>query len=70
MDRKEYAVYIELFRGVLGLALISFTGDWFGLDSYVPLGSWLVALYFLISLFSGIYFTYFEASAPKRNTWA
>ncbi|OWW23434.1 sterol desaturase [Zobellia sp. OII3] len=70
MDRKEYAVYIELFRGVLGLALISFTGDWFGLDSYVPFGSWLVALYFLISLFSGIYFTYFEASAPKRNTWA
>ncbi len=70
MDRKLYAVYLELVRGVLGLVLIFFTGDWFGLNSYISFGSWLVVFYFLITMFSGIYFTYFESSISKRNTIA
>ena len=62
MDRKSYAVLIEVIRGVAGLVLIYLSGDWFGIDAYVSIGSYLVALYFLITIFGGVYFTYVEKS--------
>ena len=62
MDRKIYAVWIEVIRGVGGLTLIYFTNDWFGINSDFSIGSYLVALYFLITIFGGVYFTYFEKS--------
>lgn len=62
MDRKSYAVWIEVIRGVGGLVLIYLSGDWFGIDAYVSIGSYLVALYFLITIFGGVYFTYVEKS--------
>ncbi|WP_421807816.1 sterol desaturase family protein [Flagellimonas sp.] len=62
MDRKSYAVWIEVIRGVAGLVLIYLSGDWFGIDAYVTIGSYLVALYFLITIFGGVYFTYVEKS--------
>ncbi len=62
MDRKSYAVWIEVIRGVGGLALIYFTNDWFGINTYFSIGSYLVALYFLVTIFGAIYFTYFEKS--------
>ncbi|WP_289061881.1 sterol desaturase family protein [uncultured Zobellia sp.] len=70
MDRKKYAVYIELFRGVFGLLFILFTKDWFGLNGYLNFGSWLVALYFVITIISGFYFTYFESVVSEQNTIA
>jgi len=60
MDRKEYAAFIETFRGVSGIVLIVITGDWFGLNSHWPMGSYMVALYFLITVLCGFYFTYAE----------
>lgn len=62
MDRKSYAVWIEVIRGVAGLVLIYLSGDWFGIDTYISIGSYLVALYFLITIFGGVYFTYVEKS--------
>ncbi len=62
MDRKNYAVWIEVIRGVGALILIYFTNDWFGIDEYVSTGSYMVAFYFLITIFGGVYFTHFEKS--------
>lgn len=62
MDRKNYAVWIEVIRGVAGLALIYFTSDWFGINTYFSIASYLVAIYFLVTIFGGVYFTYFEKS--------
>ena len=62
MDRKSYAVWIEVIRGVAGLVLIYLSGDWFCIDTYISIGSYLVALYFLITIFGGVYFTYVEKS--------
>lgn len=62
MDRKNYAVWIEVIRGVGGMAMIYFTNDWFGINAYLSIGSYVVALYFLVTIFGGIYFTYFEKS--------
>ena len=60
MDRERYAVWIEVARAVLGIGLILLEGDWFGINSYLSWGSFLVTLYFLITLLGGIYFTYLE----------
>lgn len=60
MDRTRYVVWIEVFRAVLGIALILITGDWFGINSYFSWGGLLVGLYFLITFFGGIYFTFLE----------
>ncbi|MEM8845529.1 MAG: sterol desaturase family protein [Bacteroidota bacterium] len=60
MDRASYAVWIEIFRGIAGIVLILLTGDWFGLNDYFGFGSYLMALYFTITIFGGIYFSYQE----------
>ncbi|WP_127018365.1 sterol desaturase family protein [Flagellimonas beolgyonensis] len=62
MDRKGYAIWIEVARGVAGLILIYWTNDWFGLDAFWSYGSYLVALYFLATIMFAVYFTYFEKS--------
>ncbi|MCK0161902.1 sterol desaturase family protein [Allomuricauda sp. F6463D] len=62
MDGKKYAVWIEVIRGLSGLALIYFTNDWFGINDYFLLGKYIVAIYLLSTVFGGIYFTYFEKS--------
>ncbi|MBT8185087.1 MAG: sterol desaturase family protein [Eudoraea sp.] len=61
MDRHIYAFWIEVTRGLSGLFLIAITGDWFGINEYFSLGSTLVALYFVITIAAGVYFSYFEA---------
>ena len=62
MDRKNYAVWIEEIRGLGGIALIYCTNDWFRINEHFSIGSYMVALYFLVTIFGGIYFTYFEKS--------
>ena len=60
MDKASYAVWIELFRGLTGIALIVITGDWFGMNVYIEQGSILMIFYFFITIFAGVYFTYLE----------
>jgi len=67
MDRSPYAVWIELTRGIAGLLLVVIMGDWFGLNAYLPNGSYLVGLYFMVTIAAGFYFTYFEKLTIERN---
>lgn len=60
MDRSKNAVWIELCRGILGLFLIYSTGDWFGINAQFAGGGYYIALYFVITIMGGIYFTYIE----------
>ena len=62
MDRTKYAAGIEVFRGLAGMAFIMWTGDWFGIDTFLSGASNVVFLYFLITVLGGVYFTYFEKS--------
>ena len=64
MDRRAYAVYIELFRSFAGIALIWLTNDWFGINGFNPYGSLLVAGYFVVTIIGALYFTYVE---PQRS---
>ena len=60
MDRQGYAVWIEIVRGLAGLLLIFLSGDWFGINEYLSTASMVVALYFVVTIVAGIYFTYYE----------
>ena len=65
MDRAKYAVWIEVIRGVAGIAFVIISKDWFGVNAFVPIGSSLVILYFVSTILGGIYFTY-----EQKNTLA
>ena len=67
MDRNKKAVWIELSRGILGLILIYITGDWFGINVQVSGGSYLVAMYFVITILGGVYFTHIERESLTAN---
>ncbi|MBT8320772.1 MAG: sterol desaturase family protein [Eudoraea sp.] len=60
MDRRKSAVWIETIRGLGGLALIWVTGDWFGLNELFSWGSFVVALYFIATVFGAHYFTFID----------
>jgi sterol desaturase/sphingolipid hydroxylase (fatty acid hydroxylase superfamily) len=65
MDRTNYAVWIEVIRGILGLGFIFSTKDWFGINEYLSSGSLLIASYFVLTILAGIYFTYLEKGTSK-----
>jgi drug/metabolite transporter (DMT)-like permease len=67
MDRRKFAFAIELIRSVVGIAVIWNTGDWFGINTYLPEGSLLVALYFVITAFGGFYFTFVERKGAEQQ---
>ncbi|MCJ7466169.1 MAG: sterol desaturase family protein [Maribacter sp.] len=67
MDRAKYAVWIELGRATLGMTFIFVTGDWFGINAYLPWGSWLVNIYFLTTACGGIYFTFIAYNPIPEN---
>ena len=67
MDRKKHGFWIEIIRSIAGLTLIVLTGDWFGINSYLLYGSFWVAVYFLISIIGGYYFTYIEKAIDLQH---
>ena len=67
MDRKTYAFIIEVVRSLAGIAFIYFTGDWFGISQYLSYGSYVMAVYFLITALGGIYFTFVERNEMEGN---
>jgi hypothetical protein len=52
MDRNKMAIVWELLKTGLGLGLIYWQEDWFGLSTYVPQASTFIMGYLLFSLFS------------------
>ncbi|PCJ92694.1 MAG: sterol desaturase [Flavobacteriaceae bacterium] len=66
MDRAKYAVWIEVFRGFAALVFITYTGDWFGLNIYLSWGSYLIGLYYIITILGGLYFTYREKEKTPK----
>ncbi len=47
MDRLKSGVWIEIARGVAGLAWVASTGGWFGLEEILPGGAYVMAVYFI-----------------------
>ncbi|MBT8291169.1 MAG: sterol desaturase, partial [Muriicola sp.] len=67
MDRQNFAFYIEFFRGIAGIALIWVTNDWFGINSIWEYGSLVIAVYFVLSILGGFYFTFVERAGMEQQ---
>ena len=61
MDGLRSAPWIELARGLAGLGFMAYTGGWFGIDAFIPMGSAWVAGYFIATAFGGLYFGLFDS---------
>jgi sterol desaturase/sphingolipid hydroxylase (fatty acid hydroxylase superfamily) len=68
MDRKQYAFWVEMIRGLAALVLLLYTGDWFGLNTVMPYGSYYIMIYFLSSILCTLYFTFSEKEKVAVNT--
>ena len=68
MDGVGYGVWIEVFRGILGLGTLLYLGDWFGLNTYIAFGGKLLVGYFLLTIFGAVYFTFLAKPKLYSNS--
>ncbi len=63
MDRNRYAWVWEILKAGLGLSIMYYLGDWFGISQYSSYFNFIFVVYFIVSLFASIYFSMVE---PKK----
>jgi sterol desaturase/sphingolipid hydroxylase (fatty acid hydroxylase superfamily) len=56
MDTRKFSLFWESIRFVFGIAIISYYGDWFGLNTLFPFASYIIIGYLTLSLLITIYF--------------
>ena len=56
MDFSFLALPFEILKVGLGVGLIYFIGNWFGLDNFIPFGTFIFAGYLMVSLGLTVYF--------------
>ena len=64
MDGQSYSLISETIRTSLGFFVIITTQDWFGLNALLPLGSSIIACYFILSGLSSLWI--FKMSKKTR----
>ncbi len=66
MDLKKYALLTEVVRLGLGMILIAMNGGWFGIDQWIPGGTYLVGGFLVISLLlSGFLLRFEKGESPN-----
>ncbi|WP_310381601.1 sterol desaturase family protein [Flavobacterium sp.] len=56
MDTRKFSLFWESIRFVFGIAIISYYGDWFGLNAVFPFTNYIIISYLTLSLLVTIYF--------------
>lgn len=56
MDTRKFSLFWETVRFLFGIAIISWFGDWFGLNQIFPFANYMVIGYLVLSLLVTIYF--------------
>jgi hypothetical protein len=69
MDRDKYAWILELIRCVVAFVIINYYGGWFTLNNFLPQGTAILVVYFIISAFVSIAFEYFEFKNDNPSRW-
>lgn len=60
MDRKKYALTIEIGRSMLGVAYLIIHNGWFGMQTYFASATSVMLSYFLITIAGTVYFSLLE----------
>jgi hypothetical protein len=64
MDTNPNAYFFELFRAFLGIGILYFYGDWFGLNEEFLVGNYILGMYFIVSFMISYYFSNYEFHTP------
>jgi sterol desaturase/sphingolipid hydroxylase (fatty acid hydroxylase superfamily) len=60
MDRSIHAWWVELFKSALGFAIVTYTGDWFGIQSVFSWAPAVISSYFVFSFLMTLWVLRFE----------
>lgn len=64
IDTNPNAYFFELFRAFLGIGILYFYGDWFGLNEEFLVGNYILGMYFIVSFMISYYFSNYEFHTP------
>ena len=56
MDKNKYAIYWEGMRFMIAIAIITYYGDWFGLNQVFPFSNYIILSYLSLSFLTYAYF--------------
>lgn len=66
MDKNKLAIVWETIRYTYAIALIYLLKGWFGIDTLIPMGTFIVIAYLTLSLIVSIYFVTAEFKSEKQ----
>ena len=67
MDLNKFSIVWEAIRLLFGMGIIFYFGDWFGLNTFLPIGNYFVMAYLLISFLLNIYFVHYQFKKYKHS---
>jgi alkylglycerol monooxygenase len=67
MDTRISAVYFEIMRCIFGFGIIVYFGDWFEINTFFPMATYIIIGYLLVSLSMSVYFVAFEFRKEKSQ---
>ena len=56
MDTRKVSIFCESIRFIFGIGIISFFGDWFGMNQLFPYANYIIIVYLTLSLIASFYF--------------
>jgi hypothetical protein len=59
MDTNKFSLVWESIRFTFGIGIVTYIGDWFGIDRIIPFGTYLIMGYLVLSLLVNVYFVSF-----------
>ena len=68
MDRSGEALIAEVVKTAIGVAVLYYQEDWFGINAYYSNASIFIILYFIVSLAATFYFHYIERPSLSTNS--
>lgn len=66
MDGHRYAFVWEILKAAFGIAILFYTGDWFGITAYIAFFQWVLLGYFIVSTLASVWITY-QYGADKKE---
>jgi len=67
MDERKISLLWESIRFIVGVGIIIYLGDWFGLNRIFPFATILLICYLTLSLFTTIYFVTFNFNTSTQQ---
>lgn len=67
MDKSKYAVFWEGFRFLTAIAIITFYGDWFGLNHVFSFATYIIVGYLTFSFIAAVYFVAVDFKVPQNQ---